>query len=140
MTDGRHLIQLIYDANENLEDCQYVTDADMRVQFMDAFSREYQQMSGQIPAGLKFHNVTMRDIQQFEDIPDDLSSLFNYRLLRKKCRQVHRRILKESLANQSGQGQRLVNNFFFQIFLGKWAFLGAGWAWFPHVVTSSGGF
>ena len=120
MTDGRHLIQLIYDADENLQDCQYVTDADMRLQFMDAFSREYQQMSGRIPAGLQFHNVTMRDIQQVEDLPDDLSSLFNYRLLRKKCRQVHRRILKESLAKQSGQGQRLVNQFcsvWFLIFL-----------------------
>lgn len=98
MTDGRHLMQLIYDADDQLDDCQYVSAGPVRDQFLQQFADEFQRLSGRTTdaadagdAGGPFRNVSLRHIDAESDLPSDMVDLLDFARLRKACRKVRAR-------------------------------------------------
>ncbi|XP_057378704.1 group 3 secretory phospholipase A2-like isoform X1 [Daphnia carinata] len=88
MTDGRHLIQLIYDADLSLQDCEYITDTETALAFQEKLTNEYRQLSS---IG---HNTTIRIIEKRSDLPEDLARSTVYRRMKAECRQLHSRMRK----------------------------------------------
>jgi len=88
--DDRHMIQLIYDVEENLIDCEYITDAESVSQFPQTFEEEFKRLSS------ISINSTVRYLSGLSDLPEELSELSNYLKLKKQCRKLHRRIRRSS--------------------------------------------
>ena len=88
MTKGRRLIQMIYDANELLQDCEYVSDPEMINVFKKTMTDEYLRLSTS--------NSTLVHVKSLEELPGDLALLTNYRKLKTQCRQLHRRIRRQT--------------------------------------------
>lgn len=93
MTDGRHLIQLIYDADLSLQDCEYITDTETAIAFQEKLTAEYRQLSS------LGHNTTIRIIEKRSDLPKDLAWSAVYQRMKAECRQLHSRI--RTAAHQS---------------------------------------
>ena len=88
MTRGRRLIQMIYDANESLQDCEYVSDPEMVDTFKRTMTDEYLRLSTS--------NSTLVHVKSLKELPDDLALFTNYRKLKTQCRQLHRRIRRQA--------------------------------------------
>lgn len=107
MTDGRHLIQLIYDADLSLQDCEYITDMETAIAFQQKLTTEYQQLSS---IG---RNTTIRIIEKRSDLPEDLARSAVYRRMKAECRQLHSRMRKAARQSEDQSSvryeSRLVN-------------------------------
>jgi len=79
--DDRHMIQLIYDVEENLIDCEYITDAESVSQFRQTFEEEFKRLSS------ISINSTVRYLSGLSDLPEELSELSNYLKLKKQAEQ-----------------------------------------------------
>ena len=88
LTKGHRLIQMIYDANESLQDCEYVSDVETVEAFKKTLVQEYQQLSTS--------NNTLVHIKSLEELPGDLAQFTNYRHLKTQCRQLHKRIRRQA--------------------------------------------
>lgn len=88
MTDGRHMIQLIYDANQSLQDCEYITDVETASRFQENLAAEFRQLSS---ISL---NTRVRFIESRSELPEDLARLAVYHKLKADCRQLHSRMRK----------------------------------------------
>lgn len=90
MTDGHHLIQLIYDASESLTDCEYVSDAETVERFQQTLADEYLRLSA-----ISFNN-TIRYVDSSSELPRDLAKMSDYSRLKKRCRVLHKKMRKEA--------------------------------------------
>ena len=88
MTDGRHLIQMIYNADQSLQDCEYITDEETANRFLENLASEYRQLSS---ISL---NTQIRFIESRSELPEDLARLSVYHQLKMECRQLHRQVRK----------------------------------------------
>lgn len=88
MTDGRHMIQLIYDADQSLQDCEYITDVETASRFQENLATEYRQLSS---ISL---NTRVRFIENRSQLPEDLAQLAVYHKLKADCRLLHSRMRK----------------------------------------------
>ncbi len=111
MTDGRHMIQLIYDADQLLQDCEYITDAETASRFQNNLAAEYQQLSS---ISL---NTQMKLIKNKSELPEDLAHLAVYRRLKIQCKQLHSRMRKAARQSQNHSSVRYVNRASIQGFL-----------------------
>lgn len=100
MTDGRHLIQLIYDADLSLQDCEYITDMETAIAFQQKLTTEYQQLSS---IG---RNTTIRIIEKRSDLPEDLARSAVYRRMKAECRQLHSRMRKAARQSEDQSSVR----------------------------------
>nr|WLP01542.1 group 3 secretory phospholipase A2 [Androctonus crassicauda] len=95
MTDGKRFIQLIYDSNWELVDCEYLRNANMVRDFLKKFRHDFDcvklLVSGRRTA--ECSNATYRLLSDGH-LPSDLSPLTNYRHLRLECHRLHNRIKK----------------------------------------------
>ncbi|XP_046640418.1 group 3 secretory phospholipase A2-like isoform X2 [Daphnia pulicaria] len=95
LSDGRHLIQLIYDADQSLQDCEYITDIEMATGFQEKLAAEYRQLSA---ISL---NTSIRIIERRSDLPEDLARLAVYRRMKIECRQLHSRMRKAARQSEN---------------------------------------
>ncbi|XP_046450012.1 group 3 secretory phospholipase A2-like isoform X1 [Daphnia pulex] len=95
LSDGRHLIQLIYDADQSLQDCEYITDIEMATGFQEKLAAEYRQLSA---ISL---NTSIRIIESRSDLPEDLARLAVYRRMKIECRQLHSRMRKAARQSEN---------------------------------------
>ena len=102
MTDGRHMIQLIYDADQSLQDCEYITDAETASRFQTNLAAEYLHLSS---VGL---NTQVKFIKNQTELPEDLARLAVYRQLKIECRQSHRRMRKAARQSRNHSSVRYV--------------------------------
>nr|CAH0106101.1 unnamed protein product [Daphnia galeata] len=95
LSDGRHLIQLIYDADQSLQDCEYITDIESATRFQETLAAEYRQLSN---ISL---NTSIRIIERRSDLPQDLARLAVYRRMKIECRQLHSRMRKAARQSEN---------------------------------------
>lgn len=86
LTDGRHFIQLIYDINETIRDCEYINQRDQVHQFLNTFKYELGQL-------ITTSNFTVESLDN-KSLPINIKRWFNYKELKVLCRKRHRDILK----------------------------------------------
>lgn len=86
LTDGKHFIQLIYDENGRISDCEYLHEKESVSSFTDTFRRDVHLLT-------TLYNATVVD---FEDnkIPSDLGQWMNYQHLKQQCRRKHKQMKK----------------------------------------------
>lgn len=86
LTDGKHFIQLIYDDDEVLRDCEYLHDHHEVTKFLKQFRAELREL-------IATSNVT---ITSLEDDAHGLNAQehgwFHYENLRDQCRRRHREL------------------------------------------------
>lgn len=102
LSDGRHLIQLIYDADQSLQDCEYITDIETATRFQEKLAAEYRQLSN---ISL---NTSIRIIERRSDLPEDLARLAVYRRMKIECRQLHSRMRKAARQSENPSSIRYV--------------------------------
>ena len=102
LSDGRHLIQLIYDADQSLQDCEYITDIESATRFQETLAAEYRQLSN---ISL---NTSIRIIERRSDLPEDLARLAVYRRMKIECRQLHSRMRKAARQSENPSSVRYV--------------------------------
>lgn len=102
LSDGRHLIQLIYDADQSLQDCEYITDIESATRFQETLAAEYRQLSN---ISL---NTSIRIIERRSDLPQDLARLAVYRRMKIQCRQLHSRMRKAARQSENPSSVRYV--------------------------------
>lgn len=86
LTDGRHFIQLIYDINETIRDCEYINQRDQVHQFLNTFKYELGQL-------ITTSNFTVESLDN-KSLPININRWFNYNELKVLCKKRHRDILK----------------------------------------------
>jgi len=91
VTKGHHLIQLIYDADDVLTDCELVSDRSTVRYFVKDLVKDYRQ------------SRNIRPIERAAELPSNIGALVDYRALKSQCRKLHSGIRRSS-AGQSGQG------------------------------------
>lgn len=94
MTDGKHFIQLIYDLDDNIRDCEYINQRDQSKQFLKKFKTELGQLISTTTS-----NFTVESLDN-KTLPLDVKKWFNYNELKLLCKKNHRQLLKRLRNNQ----------------------------------------
>ncbi|XP_039762301.1 uncharacterized protein LOC120635370 isoform X2 [Pararge aegeria] len=104
LSDGRHLVQLIYTPNGYLQDCEYVTASKssrdfiktLRKELKLALDEESYRILEKTPRNFgderyyrHFGNVTFRILKNGEKLPTDVARWFNYDKLKTECFERH---------------------------------------------------
>ncbi|CAH2215962.1 jg22992 [Pararge aegeria aegeria] len=104
LSDGRHLVQLIYTPNGYLQDCEYVTASKssrdfiktLRKELKLALDEESYRILEKTPRNFgdekyyrHFGNVTFRILKNGEKLPTDVARWFNYDRLKTECFERH---------------------------------------------------
>ena len=93
MADSRHLVQLIYSADEKLLDCEYVADAESASRFQQTMVDEFHLLSTlRQESGSGLINSTVTLVESTAQLPAELAQLTDYHRLKKQCRKLHQRI------------------------------------------------
>ncbi|XP_047518346.1 uncharacterized protein LOC125058326 isoform X1 [Pieris napi] len=115
MTDGRHLIQIIYTPNGAIQDCEYITDAKTTRNFLKTLRRELKlaldEEAFRITEKRKnvtederfyrhFGNMTFRLLTDGEMLPSDIASWLDYDRLKMECFERHEE-LKYMMENKN---------------------------------------
>ncbi|XP_019869407.1 uncharacterized protein LOC109598039 isoform X2 [Aethina tumida] len=84
LTDGKHMIQLIYNDDNSLGDCEFGHRQDQVNTFLVSFKSDLRNL-------IATSNIT---IESFDGraLPEDVSGWFHYAKLRKECKRRHREI------------------------------------------------
>lgn len=114
MTDGRHLVQVIYNQNGDIQDCEYITQGKSARNFLKALRKElklaldeenyrllqktknskenvdsFEETSNMEKFYRHFGNVTFRILKKGQSLPPDVASWFNYEDLKMECIKRH---------------------------------------------------
>ncbi|CAH4034537.1 uncharacterized protein LOC123718062 isoform X3 [Pieris brassicae] len=115
MTDGGHLIQIIYTPNGAIQDCEYITDAKTTRNFLKTLRRELKlaldEEAFRITEKRKnvtederfyrhFGNMTFRLLTEGEMPPPDIASWLDYDRLKMECFERHEE-LKYMMENKN---------------------------------------
>ncbi|XP_045489677.1 uncharacterized protein LOC111000927 isoform X3 [Pieris rapae] len=115
MTDGSHLIQIIYTPNGAIQDCEYITDAKTTRNFLKTLRRELKlaldEEAFRITEKRKnvtederfyrhFGNMTFRLLTEGEMLPSDIASWLDYDRLKMECFERHEE-LKYMMENKN---------------------------------------
>ncbi|CAH2987596.1 unnamed protein product [Chilo suppressalis] len=102
LTDGRHLVQMIYAPNGEIQDCEFITQRKNARNFLKSLRKELKQALDEEGYRLSqkktivesekffrhFRNMTVRLLKKGEGLPQDVASWFHYDRLKMKC--IHR--------------------------------------------------
>ena len=131
MSDGVHLMQMIYDPNERLVDCEFLSDPEMVASFEHKFQDDYdamlQQPTPAAPAAAAA-NTTTTTFLHLKNATTELDqvtlAMLDYKRLKKLCTRLHRGMrIKAAEVKGQQSTQRSVGNllhfilFFFLMFL-----------------------
>lgn len=95
ITDGRHFVQAIYDADYNLKDCEYVRDKGTVAEFLDGFEpdfkqarklRQSEQSDGDQTSTRANDTVVLLKRGQ---VKGELRRLIDYKTVRSECKTLH---------------------------------------------------
>ncbi|CAK1554403.1 unnamed protein product [Leptosia nina] len=115
MTDGSHLIQIIYSPNGDIQDCEYITDAKQTRNFLKTLRRELKlaldEEAFRITEKRKnatederfyrhFGNMTFRLLTDGEMLPPEVASWLDYDSLKIECFERHEE-LKYMMENKN---------------------------------------
>ncbi|XP_037966654.2 uncharacterized protein LOC105391939 isoform X1 [Plutella xylostella] len=118
LTDGRHLVQIIYSQHGDIQDCEYITERKSARNFLKNLRKELKlaldEENSKILRGdtatesdekfyRHFGNVTFRILKNGERLPPDVAGWFNYDKLKVECLKRHEE-LKYMLENKNKIG------------------------------------
>ncbi|XP_047541954.1 uncharacterized protein LOC125074628 isoform X1 [Vanessa atalanta] len=104
LTDGRHLIQIIYTPNGAIQDCEYIKEGKSARNFLKTLRKELKlaldeesyRLSEKTSNKFKdekfyrhFGNVTFRILKDGENLPPDVADWLNYDRLKNECFERH---------------------------------------------------
>lgn len=126
ITDGRHFVQVIYDAHFGIRDCEYIRDKNSVRDFLNRFAGDFAAArkayvdgfvdavnsddvsGGDLKREAKFENGTVRLLGEGEKLPEHASKLVDYSWHREECRQLHHKIKlarKNASKNQTAESE-----------------------------------
>ncbi|XP_068085639.1 uncharacterized protein GIIIspla2 isoform X3 [Anabrus simplex] len=91
VTDGTHFIQLIYSADDELRDCEYIRQKKIVSHFLDSFREDVEHAK---EGEDEFRNVTFQRLDYGEVLPADIASWLDYSGLKQQCKDKHRELKK----------------------------------------------
>lgn len=102
LTDGRHLVQVIYTPNGVIQDCEYIAEGKSARNFLKTLRKELKMALDEESYRLQekksldnekfyrhFGNVTFRILKNGEKLPPNIASWFNYDRLKTECFERH---------------------------------------------------
>nr|XP_026490722.1 uncharacterized protein LOC113396869 isoform X3 [Vanessa tameamea] len=104
LTDGRHLIQIIYTPNGAIQDCEYIKEGKSTRNFLKTLRKELKLALDEESYRLSekssnkfedekfyrhFGNVTFRILKDGENLPPDVADWLNYDRLKNECFERH---------------------------------------------------
>lgn len=119
MTDGRHLVQIIYSPNGEIQDCEYVTQRKAARNFLSTLRKELKQALDEQSYKLsekeinniqeekflsQFGKLSFRILKNGERLPPDFDSWLQYDKLKMECLQRHEE-LKYMIENKNKVGE-----------------------------------
>ncbi|XP_063390707.1 uncharacterized protein LOC134676270 isoform X1 [Cydia fagiglandana] len=114
LTDGRHLVQVIYTPNGAIQDCEYITQAKYSRNFLKTLRKELKLALEEQSIKLTqneitnedekyyrhFSNVTLRILRNGETLPIDVASWLDFDKLKMECLERHEE-LKFMMVNKN---------------------------------------
>ncbi|XP_063371245.1 uncharacterized protein LOC134659515 isoform X2 [Cydia amplana] len=114
LTDGRHLVQVIYTPNGAIQDCEYITQAKYSRNFLKTLRKELKLALEEQSIKLTqneitnedekyyrhFSNVTLRILRNGETLPIDVASWLDFDKLKLECLERHEE-LKFMMTNKN---------------------------------------
>ncbi|XP_061384988.1 uncharacterized protein LOC116776981 isoform X5 [Danaus plexippus] len=120
LSDGRHLIQIIYTSDGEIQDCEYISGRPAR-EFLRSLRKELKQALDEETSRIyqrdkdigdekfyrTFGNVTFRVLRN-EKLPSDISNWMDYDRLKQECFQRHEQLkyMMENRDNSNHQRKR----------------------------------
>ncbi|XP_064075773.1 uncharacterized protein LOC113396869 isoform X3 [Vanessa tameamea] len=107
LTDGRHLIQIIYTPNGAIQDCEYIKEGKSTRNFLKTLRKELKLALDEESYRLSekssnkfedekfyrhFGNVTFRILKDGENLPPDVADWLNYDRLKNECFERHEQL------------------------------------------------
>lgn len=104
LTDGRHLVQVIYGQNGDIQDCEYIPNGKTTRNFLKTLRKELklaldeemykltdkEKVSKEEEKFIRhFGNVTFRILKSSDEIPANVAGWLNYDKLKMECLQRH---------------------------------------------------
>ncbi|XP_021942221.1 uncharacterized protein LOC110841215 isoform X2 [Zootermopsis nevadensis] len=104
VTDGTHFIQLIYGADNEIRDCEFLRQKKIVRHFLESFRKDIQRAvipsggenyySEDAEDGQSFRNVTFQILDRGFPLPSDISEWLNFEKLKQQCEKIHREMKK----------------------------------------------
>nr|XP_049704141.1 uncharacterized protein LOC110382501 isoform X2 [Helicoverpa armigera] len=119
LTDGRHLVQVIYTQNGDIQDCEYITQGKSARNFLKTLRKELKlaldeeifRIVNKQPNNVEdekfyrhFGNVTFRILKDGDRLPPDISNWLDYDKLKMECLKRHEE-LKYMMENKNKVGE-----------------------------------
>ncbi|KAH9633868.1 hypothetical protein HF086_013757 [Spodoptera exigua] len=120
LTDGRHLVQVIYTQDGQIQDCEFVSQGKSARNFLKTLRKElklaldeeiYRIANKQQQNSIEderfyrhFRNVTFRVIKDGERLPPNISKWFDYDKLKMECLKRHEE-LQYMMENRNKAGE-----------------------------------
>uniref|UniRef100_A0A2A4JUN0 Phospholipase A2 n=1 Tax=Heliothis virescens TaxID=7102 RepID=A0A2A4JUN0_HELVI len=118
LTDGRHLVQVIYSQNGDIQDCEFITQGKSARNFLKTLRKELKlaldeeifRIVNKQPINVEdekfyrhFGNVTFRILKDGDRLPPDISNWLDYDKLKMECLKRHEE-LKYMMENKNKVG------------------------------------
>ena len=125
VTDGTHFIQLIYGADNDIKDCEFLRQKKIVQDFLDTFRNDierakissssddgYSENENKTEDSYSLHNVTFQILDNGVPLPSDLSEWLDFEILKQRCRENHREMKRLLRHKQHGteEQKRHANN------------------------------
>ncbi|GLV41833.1 Phospholipase A2 group III [Carabus blaptoides fortunei] len=108
LTDGKHFIQLIYDEDDVISDCEYLHEKQSVLSFLDSFRSDVNLLT-------TMYNATIVALDRGH-LPKDMRKWMNYKKLRDQCEKKHQELKKmlksrgrsapEDISSRTGRSRR----------------------------------
>lgn len=113
VTDGIHFIQLIYGADNDIRDCEFLRQKKIVQDFLDTFRKDvesakissnsdYSETEGKTGNIYSFRNVTFQILDSGVPLPSDISEWLNFEDLKHRCKENHREMKRLLRHKQHG--------------------------------------
>ena len=106
VAEGKKFIQMIYDINGKLLDCEYLHDGAAAKEFIEKFESEAEVFVDKVHMGGSQGNVTVQHVRLLTDMDSAIREIVNYRRLRRGCKRLHKLVRKFQQPNVGQVGQQ----------------------------------
>lgn len=104
VAEGKKFIQLIYDIDGKLLDCEYLHDGAAAKEFVAKFESEAEVFVDKVHVGGSQGNVTVQHVRLLTDVDSAIREMVNYRRLRRGCKRLHRFVRKFQQQQPAAEG------------------------------------
>jgi hypothetical protein len=120
VTDGTHFIQLIYGADNEIRDCEFLRQKKIVRDFLQSFRKDieraeissssendYSEAEDETEEDIySFRNVTFQILDNGFPLPSDISEWLNFESLKQQCEKNHREMKKLLRHKQHGTDEQ----------------------------------